>query len=331
MAHTIPSDAVPPAATSSLAAKVPDPTVSIPKNSIWKLGGLAPRLLANHVAAEIQAHDSFGRASELAFNFLFALFPLILFMLSLFGLFASRSLELQIDLLSYFADFLPASAFQLLNRTTIELAKRANGRMLTFGIVTALWFASGGVNSMIDALNDAYHVQEERSWLRVRLIALALTLSIAILLLASLLVLLASTHIVDWFGTELRLQPIVVLTWKALQWPAAIFFVLISYSLIYFFGADLKHRQWHWITPGSVFGALIWLLASFCFRVYLRFFNTYSSSYGSLGAVMILLAWLYVTGLSFLIGGEINAEIDRALFIPRSRLKQTTAPQPPAP
>ena len=101
--------------------------------------------------------------------------------------------------------------------------------------------------------------------------------------------------------------------WKTLQWPTAIFFVLVSYSLIYFFGPDLKERQWHWITPGSVFGAFVWLVASVGFRIYLRIFNSYSLSYGSLGAVMILLAWLYATGLAFLIGGEINAEIDRAI------------------
>jgi membrane protein len=80
-----------------------------------------------------------------------------------------------------------------------------------------------------------------------------------------------------------------------------------------FFGPDLKERQWHWITPESVFGAFVWLVASVGFRIYLRIFNSYSLSYGSLGAVMILLAWLYATGLAFLIGGEINAEIDRAI------------------
>jgi membrane protein len=290
--------------------------------AIWNLGGLTPTALGRNVAGEIQTHNFLGRASELAFNFLFALFPLILFMLSLFGLFASRSLELQIDFLSYFADFLPPTAFQLLNSTTIELAKHASRGMVTFGIITALWFASGGVNSMIDALNHAYHVDERRSWLRVRFVSLALTLSIAILLLASLLALVATTHLVDWFGSKLHLQPVVLAIWKALQWPAALCFVLVSYSLIYFFGADLKERHWHWITPGSVFGALIWLLASLGFRIYLRFFNSFTVSYGSLGAVMILLAWLYVSGLAFLVGGEINAEIERAVTNASPGLKE---------
>jgi len=281
--------------------------------SIWKLGGLTPRHLARKVVSEIRVNNFLGRASELAFDFLFALFPLILFMLALFGLFASRSLELQDDFLSYFADFLPPLAFQLLKKTTVELAADASDGMLTFGIVTSLWFASSGVNSMISALNVAYHIREARSWLKVRMVSLGLTLSISILLLAASIVGLVSSHFVDWLGTKLHLQPFVVGVWKTLQWPTAIFFVLVSYSLIYFFGPDLKERQWHWITPGSVFGAFVWLVASVGFRIYLRIFNSYSLSYGSLGAVMILLAWLYATGLAFLIGGEINAEIDRAI------------------
>jgi membrane protein len=234
-------------------------------------------------------------------------------MVTLFGFFTSHSVELQSDFLSYFADFLPPAAFQLLRTTTIELATDASEGMLTFGIVTALWFASGGVNSMISALNLAHHVREARSWLRVRMVSLGLTLSISILLLAALLMVLVSSHFVDWLGNELHLQPIVVAISKALQWPTAIFFVIVSYSLIYSFGPDLSERHWHWITPGSVFGAFVWLAGSVGFRVYLHFFNSYSLLYGSLGAVMILLAWLYVTALAFLTGGEINAEIDRAI------------------
>ena len=165
--------------------------------SIWKLGGLTPRHLARKVVSEIRVNNFLGRASELACDFLFALFPLILFMLALFGLFASRSLELQDDFLSYFADFLPPLAFQLLKKTTVELAADASDGMLTFGIVTSLWFASSGVNSMISALNVAYHIRDARSWLKVRMVSLGLTLSISILLFAASIVGLVSSHFVD--------------------------------------------------------------------------------------------------------------------------------------
>jgi membrane protein len=115
----------------------------------------------------------------------------------------------------------------------------------------------------------------------------------------------------------------VVLIWKGIQWPAAILFVSISCSLIYYFGPNLKERRrWHWFTPGSAFGGFVWLVASFGFRIYLLFFDSYSISYGSLGAVMILLVWLYVTGLACLIGAEINAEIERAGRRERSQRPQ---------
>jgi membrane protein len=289
-----------------------DPSTRQQVESIWKLGGLAPWQLAKNVVLDICANNSLGRASELAFDFLFALFPLILFMLTLIGLFASRSSELQNALLTYFADFLPAEAFQLLNKTTSELAANASGGKLTFGIVVALWFASGGVSSIISSLNLAYHVREVRSWFKVRAIALGLTLSISILILSALFLVLVSGQFVNWLGIRLRVEPVIVILWKALQWPAAILFVILSYSMIYYCGPNLKERRWHWITPGSAFGAFLWLIASVGFRSYLHFFNTYSTTYGSLGAVMILLVWLYVTGFAFLVGGEINAEIGRA-------------------
>ena len=113
------------------------------------------------------------------------------------------------------------------------------------------------------------------------------------------------------------LLPVVLAVWRTAQWPAAIIFVLVSYSLIYFCGPNLQQRLWRWITPGSAFGAFVWLLGSIGFRFYVRFSNSYSASYGSLGALMILLAWLYIAGLAFLVGGEINAQIDQAAAVSR--------------
>ncbi len=280
-------------------------------DSTWKLGGLTLSQLARRVVHGIQQDDLFGRASELAYNFLLALFPLLLFLLTLFGLFASRSSELQNSLLSYFADFLPPSAFQLLKAITIEMAANATSGKLTFGIVLTLWFASGGTSSMISTLETIYHVPQSRSWFRGRVIALGLTIAILILLVASLFIVLVGENFTDWIGMRLHLTSIVVIAWKGLQWVAAVLFLTLSFSLIYYFGPSLDQRKWHWITPGSIFGECLWLAASAGLRVYLHFFNTYTATYGSLAAMMILLAWLYVTGLSFLIGGEINAQIER--------------------
>jgi membrane protein len=280
--------------------------------SIWKLGGLTFWELVQAVVRDAGENELFRRASGLAFDFLLALFPLLFILLAVFGLFASHSLELRTSLLAYFADLLPALAFQLLNRTTGELAANASGEKLTIGIVVALWLVSGGVASIISSLNVAFRVKESRSWFKVRAIALVLTLVISILILSALGIVLVSGNFVDWLGRELQLTSAMIVLWKALQWPTAMLFVIFSYALIYTFGPNLRERRWRWITPGSVFSAISWLGASAGFRIYLRYVNNYSVIFGSLGALVILMVWLYVTGLAFLIGGEINANIERA-------------------
>jgi membrane protein len=229
-----------------------------------------------------------------------------------FNLFAAHSIQLRTSLLAYFADLLPTLAFQLLNVTATELAAKSGGEKLIAGIAASLWFISGGISSIISSLNVAFRVEESRSWFKVRAIALALALVISILILSALAIVLVSGSLVDWMGVQLHLKSEMIVMWKALQWPTAVLFVVFSYALIYHFGPNLHDQRWHWITPGSVFGAASWMAASVGFRFYLEFVNNYTVVFGSLGAAVILLVWLYVTGLAFLVGGEINASIDRA-------------------
>ena len=165
---------------------------------------------------------------------------------------------------------------------------------------------------MISTLNGAYHVRESRSWVKVRAIALGLTVAVALLVVAALGIVLVGGHAAEAAGSRLALGSATVLIWKILQWPLALFFVTLSFSLIYYYGPDLKEQHWYWVTPGSIIGVVLWLVASLVFRGYLHFFNTYSKTYGSLGAVIILVVWFYVTGLAFLVGGEMNAEIEHA-------------------
>jgi membrane protein len=292
---------------------IPAPSTAKQSKSLWKLGGLTVSQLGRKVFDEISANNVFGHAAELAFYFLFALFPLILIMVTWCGLFVARRIELQNDLLFYFADLLPPSAFQLLKTVFDELATHASNGKLAFGIVSALWAVSGGVDAMICSLNLAHHVRETRPWFKVRAIAMGLSFLISILLLSALFVALIGNRFVTWLGLALGLSPIFANAWKMFQWPIVIFFVFLSCAFIYRFGPNLKQRRrWDWVSPGGAFGVFVWLATSYGFRMYLHFFNHYSVSYGSLGAVMILMIWLYVSGLAYLIGVEINAEIERA-------------------
>src|SRR5438270_13561573 len=280
--------------------------------SIWQLGGLRPRQLPKEVWHELNHDDVWSIASALAYSFLLAIFPMLLFLVALFGFFASQRAELQNNLFYYFSQALPPAAFQLVSKTLNEIIKNSGGGKLTLGIVLALWSGAGGMTSLISGLNAAYHVRESRSFVKVRLIAIGLTLAVSILVVAALFVVLMGGNAAEFIGAKLNLGGITILAWKVLQWPIAFGFLILAFALIYYFGPDIKEQHWYWITPGSLVGVILWLLASVGFRVYLHFFNSYSKTYGSLGAVIILLFWFYVTGFAFLIGGEINSEIEHA-------------------
>ena len=281
-------------------------------HSIWELGGLTPKQLGKKLWQGVDEHNLLGRASELAYNYLLAIFPLLLFLLALFGLFAERGTQLKSDLLFYLSRLLPPAAADLMGKTVNEVTSNSGGAKLTFGILLALSSASGGMSSMISALNGVYMVRDSRPWWKVRVIAVGLTTAISALVISALALVLFGGYATEIVGAKLHLGSVLVIAGKVVQWPAAIFFVTLSFSLIYFFAPDIKEQHWYWITPGSVVGVVVWLAASFGFRVYLHFFNSYSKTYGSLGAAIILLIWFYVTGLAFLIGGEINAQIEHA-------------------
>jgi len=276
--------------------------------SIWKLGGLTVRELGKKVIQGVNDDNLLGRAAELAFAFILAVFPLMIFLLAVFGLFAAHRRDLVHNFFSYLSAALPPDAYQLFTKTIREIIQGSGGAKLTFSLLFTLWFASGGTSSMMSTLSGVYRVNDSRSFVKYRAEALGLTIAISILVLAALALVLIGGH----FSSLLAAHGALVAGWRVIEWIAILFFLSVAFSLIYYFGPDIKEQHWYWITPGSLIGVLLWLAASFGFRVYLHFFNTYSRTYGSLAAVMILLMWLYVAGLAFLIGGEINAQIEHA-------------------
>ena len=284
------------------------------KPNIWNLGGLSLGQLSGKVLQGIRKDDLFSLASDLAFNSILALFPLLIFLLTLLGIFASHRAALRVTLLQNLARVLPPGAFELVRTTLVEIARSAGTGKLTFGIVLAVWFASGGMSSMMAGVNRAYEVKDSRSWLKGRAIAIGLTVAISLLILLALAVVLAGGYVAHTFVGHFGLGVAIAILGRIAQNILALACVLLSFSLIYYFGANIKGQPWRWVTPGSVVGVLLWLGASFGFRIYLHYFNSYGRTYGSLGVVMILLIWLYITGLAFLIGGEVNARIDHALL-----------------
>jgi membrane protein len=280
--------------------------------SLWALGGLTWRELFRRVWGGMTRNDLLNRAYELAYNFLLAVFPMLLFLLGVLGMLASEGSRLRADLFYYFQLALPPAAYDLLVKTLLEVTPNSTGGKLTFGLLFALYSGSAGMTQLMSTLNAAYEVVERRSWWKVRLISLALTLAMSVLVIAALFLVLAGGQVVASLGQALGLGTAAFVAIKILQWALALGFVVLAFAIIYYFAPNVHEQHWYWITPGSVIAVLAWAIASGVLRGYLHFFNSYSKTYGSLGAVIILMLWFYVTGLAILIGSQINASIEHA-------------------
>ena len=277
-----------------------------------KFSDLNIKRLARHVWGEITDDDVFGDAAKLAYYFLLALFPLLIFLTSLIGLVIGSGTGLRHALFRYLSQIMPSSAFELIDKTMLEVSSASGAGKLSFGLLAALWASASGVGAMMESLNSAYDATETRSWWKKRLVALVLTIALAILIIGAVIVIFGGSKIAEHLGASYGFSDAFVLTWKILQWPIALIFMLLAFALIYYFAPDVRDQDWKWISPGSAIGVVLWLAVSFAFKGYLHFFDSYSKTYGSLGAVIVLMLWLYLTAAAVLIGGEINAEIENA-------------------
>lgn len=280
--------------------------------SLWDLGGLSWRELARRVWGGINRNDLINRAYELAYNFLLAVFPMLLFIFAVCGMFASEGSKLRNDLFYYFEVALPPAASHILMRTVQEVTPTTGGGKLTFGLLFALYSGSSGMTQLMSTLNAAYEVREGRSWIKVHLISMGLTLAMSVLLVLALLLILAGGHVLFSLGRDIGLSTVAFIAIKVMQWALALAFVIFAFAVIYYFAPNVDQHHWYWLTPGSIVGVGLWALASVALRLYLHFFNSYTRAYGSLGAVIILMLWFYVAGLAFLIGSQINATIEHA-------------------
>jgi len=282
------------------------------KGAKWDLGGLSWKELAKRLWHELNEDDVWGRSAQLSYFFLLALFPLLLVMMALLGIFADQGTELRNNLLRYLTQVMPASAGELVRKTVEELSASAGAGKISFGLLATIWAASNGMGAISDTLNAAYNVKESRPFWKTRLVAIGLTTALALLIITALALLLYGFEIADAVAVWAGLGGLFTLTWKIVQWPIILFFILLGFNLIYYFAPDLKYQKWKWVTPGAIIGLALWLLVSFGFRTYLKYFNSYSATYGSLGAMIIMMLWFYFTGLAILVGGEVNSEIENA-------------------
>ncbi|HVS82908.1 MAG TPA: YihY/virulence factor BrkB family protein [Pyrinomonadaceae bacterium] len=284
------------------------------------------RLISKDFLARVWARanedEIFDRAAQLSYYFLLALFPLLLFLITLFGYFDGAGSRLRDKLISYLNSVIPGSALELVVATINEVTAARGGGKLSFGLLAALWAASSGMNAIGQSLNAAYDVRETRPWWKIRLVSIALTIALSTLIISALLIVLYGGRLGHFFAALIYEGDAFIVAWRILQWPLALTFVFVTFSLIYQFAPNLAAKRRgrrlpasdyrrRWLSPGVLVAVTLWLLVSLGFRLYLHFFNSYSATYGSLGALIVLMLWFYLTGAAILLGGEINCELER--------------------
>ena len=259
---------------------------------------------------EFQRDDALGLAAQLAYYLILALFPFILVLVSLMGTFGSE--ELASEVLTYFQRVMPQQAYAIIETFTANIISgqaEAPG-LFTFGILFTIWAASGAFAALINALNRAYDVQETRPFWKVRSIAILMTLGLSILVLIGVLLLVLGPQIGDTIAQVFGLKDTFELVWNIARWPAALFFMVFTVALLYYFAPDVE-QPFRWITPGGLIGVLLWVLASFAFNIYVSNFGSYNKTYGSIGAMIVLLLYLYISSLTILFGATLNAILIR--------------------
>jgi membrane protein len=211
---------------------------------------------------------------------------------------------------------IPTSALGAVLNTFNQTAAAASSGKITFGFIVAIWSASAGISAIQDTLNDVYKIEDSRSYLAARIYAIALTFLLAAIVTLGLAAIFGG-DLLGRVAYRNCSQPffagVADLAARIGGRIIALAFLVLSFALIYYWAPDWKRRRWHWLTPGGTIGILGWLAACFGLRAYLHFFNSYSLTYGSLGAVIILLTWFYISGLMLLVGAEINSGIEAAV------------------
>jgi len=280
--------------------------------SMWKLGELAWRELLRRTWCQFWENRILDQSAKLSFYFLLSIFPLLLFLIALLGLLLQSGPVLQETLHKYLAAVVPESAPGLIDTTLQEITQGAGGGKLSLALLFALWAASKGMVAIIEALNIAYEVEESRPWWKKHLVALGLTIVSVVLIVSALLLMTYGGRLSDILVSSFGFGSFIAKAWQVLQWPLLLGFVLMAFNILYLYAPNVKHRRWHWLMPGTIVGVVLWLMASFGFKLYLSLFDRFTVTYGSIGAVITLLLWLYLSGTAILIGGEVNSEIEKA-------------------
>lgn len=279
---------------------------------MWNLGGLSWRELLRRTWRQFWADQILDQSAKLSFFLLLALLPLLVFLVSLLGLVLQAGPLLQRTLHDYLTALVPAIASGLIDATLQEIIQDSDSVKLSLGLIIGLGLAAQGMIATIGALNVAYEVQETRPLWKRLLLAFGLILVFLVQISAGLLLMIYGGRASQIFINHFGLSPKFALAWQLIQWPLTLIFPLMSFNLLYFYAPNVQRRRWHWLMPGTLLGVFLWLSASFGFKLYLNVVGRFTLAYGTIGTVIILVSWFYLSSTAILIGGEVNSEIEKA-------------------
>jgi membrane protein len=246
-------------------------------------------------------------AGGVSFFVLLAIFPAITALVSAYGLFFNASTIT--NNLSLLNEVVPGNVLGIVHEQASRIASNSGGALsigIVVGILVSLWSAMSGVKAMIDALNVIYEQKECRSFLKLNLVALVFTLAG----FAAFLLAIATIVVLPLILSPIGLGSLTETVTRIARWPLLLIVLLIGLAVLYRYGPDRRKARWEWVTVGSVFAAVTWIVASFLFSWYLASFANYNATYGSLGAVVGLMIWLWISTIVVLLGAELNAEIE---------------------
>ncbi len=248
-------------------------------------------------------------AAEVAFYLFYSLFPFLFFLTTLTAyLPLDRALEEGVARLRL---LLPPEAESIVEQHLRGLLKHARPNLLTFGLLFTVWSASRAAAAISAALNRAYGVTERRPYWKVQLMAISVTVVGALLVLISVGLLIAGGGVGYWLANKLGVGVIYHMVVQWLRWPVTALVIMFVAAVAYYFLPDVKQR-FKYISPGSVISTLLWMLATWGFGMYVAHFGNYNATYGSIGGVIVMLTWLYISGFIFLLGGQLNAVLEHA-------------------
>lgn len=273
--------------------------------------------------ADVLRNHTLQMAAALSYYFVLSLFPSLIFLSAVVAYLPVPNLFE--EALGMMARFLPADSMGLVRRVLADVITPNRGAFLSFGIIGTLWTASGGFAAAIEALNIAYDVQDDRPFWKTRPLAMLLALITGFLLLLALSVMIVGPRFGQWLAIRVNLSNVFVLLWPYIHWSIAIGFTVLAVEALYFLAPNVKQRFLATL-PGAILAVGCWLALSYLLGMYFRHFANFNKTYGTMGAAIALMTWLYWTGFAMLLGAELNAEL--AKISKEGRIQEKHEPPP---